>query len=63
MPNYFCLYDLLCWLNLLAVFQCYDNLDNTVKLLDVVILNNPSGSVFGGSSFSREGWKGMKPYL
>ena len=44
------------------MFQCYDNPGNTVKLLGVAILNNLAGSVFGGSSFSREGRKGMKQY-
>lgn len=42
--------------------QHYDNLGNTVKLLGGVILNNSAGSVFGGSSFFREGRKGMKQY-
>ena len=45
------------------MFQHYDNLGNIVKLLGAAILNNSAGSVFGGSSFSGEGWKGVKRYL
>lgn len=49
-------------LNSHVMFQCKECLGNTVKFFGGVILNNSSGSVFGGSSFSRDGQKGMKQY-